>query len=140
MKIAVIGATGMVGNVMLQVLHERNLPISELILAASERSKGSTVKWNGKDITVVGLQDAVDAKPEIAIFSAGGGVSLEWAPKFAAAGSTVIDNSSAWRMDESKKLIVPEINAAELTSEDKIIANPNCSLIQMVLSLFPLQK
>lgn len=140
MKIAVIGATGMVGNVMLQVLQERNLPISELILAASERSKGNKVMWGEKEITVVGLQDAVDAKPEIAIFSAGGGVSLEWAPKFADVGSTVIDNSSAWRMDESKKLIVPEINATQLTKEDKIIANPNCSTIQMVLALVPLHE
>jgi aspartate-semialdehyde dehydrogenase len=140
MKIAVIGATGMVGNVMLQVLQERNLPISELILAASERSKGNKVMWGKKEITVVGLQDAVDAKPEIAIFSAGGGVSLEWAPKFADVGSTVIDNSSAWRMDESKKLIVPEINATQLTKEDKIIANPNCSTIQMVLALLPLHE
>lgn len=140
MKIAVIGATGMVGNVMLQVLQERKLPITELILAASERSKGYKVKWGGKEIAVVGLQDAVDAKPEIAIFSAGGSVSLEWAPKFAEVGTTVIDNSSAWRMDETKKLIVPEINASELTKEDKIIANPNCSTIQMVLALMPLQN
>ncbi len=140
MKIAVIGATGMVGNVMLEVLRERNLPITELILAASERSKGNKVKWNGKEITVVGLQEAVEAKPQIAIFSAGGNVSLEWAPKFAEVGTTVIDNSSAWRMDESKKLIVPEINASSLTKEDKIIANPNCSTIQMVLALLPLQE
>ncbi len=140
MKIAVVGATGMVGNVMLQVLQERNIPITELILAASERSKGSKIEWNGKEITVVGLQDAVDAKPEIAIFSAGGTVSLEWAPKFAANGTTVIDNSSAWRMDVTKKLIVPEINASELTKEDKIIANPNCSTIQMVLALMPLHR
>lgn len=140
MKIAVVGATGMVGNVMLQVLQERNIPITELILAASERSKGSKIEWNGKEITVVGLQDAVDAKPEIAIFSAGGTVSLEWAPKFAANGTTVIDNSSAWRMDKTKKLIVPEINASELTKEDKIIANPNCSTIQMVLALMPLHR
>ena len=140
MKIAVVGATGMVGNVMLQVLKERNLPITELILAASERSKGSKVNWNGKEITVVGLQDAVDAKPEIAIFSAGGSVSLEWAPKFAANGTTVIDNSSAWRMDTTNKLIVPEINASLLTKEDKIIANPNCSTIQMVLALMPLHR
>ncbi len=138
MKIAVVGATGMVGNVMLEVLLERNLPITELILAASERSKGNKVDWNGKTYTVVGLQDAVNAKPEIAIFSAGGSVSLEWAPKFAEVGTTVIDNSSAWRMDKTKKLIVPEINASELTKEDKIIANPNCSTIQMVLALAPL--
>lgn len=138
MKIAVVGATGMVGNVMLEVLLERNLPITELILAASERSKGNKVDWNGKTYTVVGLQEAVNAKPEIAIFSAGGTVSLEWAPKFAEVGTTVIDNSSAWRMDDSKKLIVPEINASELTKEDKIIANPNCSTIQMVLALAPL--
>jgi aspartate-semialdehyde dehydrogenase len=138
MKIAVVGATGMVGNVMLEVLLERNLPITELILAASERSKGNKVDWNGKTYTVVGLQDAVNAEPEIAIFSAGGTVSLEWAPKFAEVGTTVIDNSSAWRMDKTKKLIVPEINASELTKEDKIIANPNCSTIQMVLALAPL--
>lgn len=138
MKIAVVGATGMVGNVMLEVLLERNLPITELILAASERSKGNKVDWNGKTYTVVGLQEAVDAEPEIAIFSAGGTVSLEWAPKFAEVGTTVIDNSSAWRMDKTKKLIVPEINASELTKEDKIIANPNCSTIQMVLALAPL--
>ncbi len=140
MKIAVVGATGMVGNVMLEVLLERNLPITELILAASERSKGNKVDWNGKTYTVVGLQEAVDAKPEIAIFSAGGTVSLEWAPKFAEVGTTVIDNSSAWRMDKTKKLIVPEINASELTKEDKIIANPNCSTIQMVLALAPLHQ
>ncbi len=140
MKIAVVGATGMVGNVMLEVLLERNLPITELILAASERSKGNKVDWNGKTYTVVGLQEAVDTKPEIAIFSAGGTVSLEWAPKFAEVGTTVIDNSSAWRMDKTKKLIVPEINASELTKEDKIIANPNCSTIQMVLALAPLHQ
>lgn len=140
MRIAVVGATGMVGEVMLQVLEDRNFPISELILVASERSVGKKIPFKGKEHTVIGLQTAVDAKPDIALFSAGGSTSLEWAPRFAAAGTTVIDNSSAWRMDPSKKLIVPEINASQLTKEDKIIANPNCSTIQMVLVLNPLHK
>lgn len=140
MKVAVVGATGMVGNVMLQVLAERNFPITELIPVASERSIGKKVSFKGKDFTVVGLQTAVDMKADIAVFSAGGDTSLEWAPKFAAAGTTVIDNSSAWRMDPTKKLVVPEINANELTKEDKIIANPNCSTIQLVLTLAPLHK
>jgi len=142
MKIAVVGATGMVGEVMLQVLSERNFVSDkdELILVASERSIGKEIVFNGKTITVVGLGTAVAMQPDIALFSAGGETSLEWAPKFAAVGTTVIDNSSAWRMDPSKKLIVPEINAAELTKEDKIIANPNCSTIQMVLALAPLHK
>jgi len=140
MKIAVVGATGMVGNVMLEVLEERNFPITELLLVASERSVGKKITYKGQEHTVIGLQDAVDQKPDIALFSAGGGTSLEWAPKFAAAGITVVDNSSAWRMDPSKKLVVPEINAGELTSEDKIIANPNCSTIQMVVALAPLHK
>jgi aspartate-semialdehyde dehydrogenase len=140
MRIAVVGATGMVGEVMLQVLEARNFPISKLMLVASERSVGKKISFKGKDYTVIGLQTAVDAKPDIALFSAGGETSLEWAPKFAAAGTTVIDNSSAWRMDPSKKLVVPEINASQLSKEDKIIANPNCSTIQMVLVLNPLHK
>ena len=140
MKVAVVGATGMVGEVMLKVLAERDFPISELLLVASERSVGKTLSYKGQDHTVIGLEDAVKARPEIAIFSAGGGTSLEWAPKFAEVGTTVIDNSSAWRMDPSKKLVVPEINANELTAADKIIANPNCSTIQMVMALNPLHK
>jgi len=140
MKVAVVGATGMVGNVMLTVLKERNFPITELIPVASERSVGKTIGYNGTDYTIVSLQDAVNAKPDIALFSAGGETSLEWAPKFAEVGTTVVDNSSAWRMDETKKLIVPEINANELTKTDKIIANPNCSTIQLVMALAPLHK
>ena len=140
MKIALVGATGMVGEVMLKVLAERSFPITELLLVASERSIGKTRSYNGKDYTIIGLSDAVAARPDIAIFSAGGDTSLEWAPKFAKAGAAVIDNSSAWRMDPTKKLIVPEINAHELTKEDKIIANPNCSTIQMVMALAPLHK
>jgi aspartate-semialdehyde dehydrogenase len=140
MKIAVVGATGMVGEIMLQVLAERNFPVTELILVASEKSVGKEIDFKGKKHKVVGMQTAVDMKADIALFSAGGETSLEWAPKFAAAGTTVIDNSSAWRMDATKKLIVPEINASELTKEDKIIANPNCSTIQMVLVLAPLHK
>jgi len=138
MRVAVVGATGMVGEIMLQVLAERNFPVTELIPVASEKSVGKEIEWKGKTYKVVGLQTAVDMKPEIALFSAGGETSLEWAPKFAAAGTTVIDNSSAWRMDETKKLVVPEINASILTKEDKIIANPNCSTIQMVMALAPL--
>jgi aspartate-semialdehyde dehydrogenase len=140
MKIAVVGATGMVGEVMLEVLAQRNFPITELIPVASEKSVGKEIEFKGKKYKVVGLQTAVDLKADIALFSAGGETSLEWAPKFAAAGTTVIDNSSAWRMDATKKLIVPEINASELTKEDKIIANPNCSTIQLVLTLAPLHK
>jgi len=140
MKVAVVGATGMVGNIMLKVLAERNFPVTELIPVASERSVGKKINYRGKDFTVVGLQTAVDLKADIALFSAGGETSLEWAPKFAAAGTTVIDNSSAWRMDPEKKLIVPEINAHLLTREDKIIANPNCSTIQMLVALAPLQN
>jgi len=128
----------MVGEIMLQVLAERNFPVTELIPVASEKSVGKEIEWKGNTYKVVGLQTAVDMKPEIALFSAGGETSLEWAPKFAAAGTTVIDNSSAWRMDETKKLVVPEINANVLTKEDKIIANPNCSTIQMVMALAPL--
>ncbi len=138
MRVAVVGATGMVGEIMLQVLAERNFPVTELIPVASEKSIGKEIEWKGNTYKVVGLQTAVDMKPEIALFSAGGETSLEWAPKFAAAGTTVIDNSSAWRMDATKKLVVPEINANVLTKEDKIIANPNCSTIQMVMALAPL--
>lgn len=140
MKVAVVGATGMVGEVMLEILAKRNFPVTELIPVASEKSVGKEIEFKGKKYTVVGLQTAVDMKADIALFSAGGETSLAWAPKFAAAGTTVIDNSSAWRMDPTKKLIVPEINASELTKEDKIIANPNCSTIQMVLTLAPLHK
>ncbi len=140
MKIAVVGATGMVGEVMLQVLTERKFPVTELIPVASEKSVGKEIHFNGKTYKVVNLETAVSMRPDIALFSAGGATSLEWAPKFAAVGTTVIDNSSAWRMDASKKLIVPEINASELTKEDKIIANPNCSTIQMVLTLAPLHQ
>ncbi|MBP0905284.1 aspartate-semialdehyde dehydrogenase [Mariniflexile gromovii] len=140
MKVAVVGATGMVGEVMLKVLAERNFPVTELLLVASERSVGKKLTYNNKEYTVIGLADAVAAKPQIAIFSAGGDTSLEWAPKFAEAGTTVVDNSSAWRMDPTKKLVVPEINANELTKDDKIIANPNCSTIQMVLALSGLHK
>ncbi len=138
MKIAIVGATGMVGEVMLKVLAERNFPITDLILVASEKSVGKEIIFQNKSYNVVGLQTAVDLKADIAIFSAGGETSLEWAPKFAEAGTTVIDNSSAWRMDLTKKLIVPEINAHILTKADKIIANPNCSTIQMVMILAPL--
>lgn len=140
MKIAVVGATGMVGNVMLKVLEERNLPINKLLLVASERSVGTELIFHNKKIKVIGLNEALDAKPDIALFSAGGTTSLEWAPKFASAGTTVIDNSSAWRMKKDIKLIVPEINANLLSSEDKIIANPNCSTIQMVMALAPLHR
>ncbi len=130
MKVAVVGATGMVGEVMLKVLAERNFPITQLLLVASERSVGKKLFYKNKEYTIIGMADAVAHKPNIAIFSAGGDTSLEWAPKFAEAGTTVIDNSSAWRMDPNKKLVVPEINADEITASDKIIANPNCSTIQ----------
>jgi aspartate-semialdehyde dehydrogenase len=140
MKVAVVGATGLVGSKMLQVLAERNFPVTELIPVASERSVGKEVEFKGIKYKVVSMMDAIAAKPAIALFSAGGGTSLEWAPKFAEAGITVIDNSSAWRMDPSKPLIVPEINADVLTANDKIIANPNCSTIQLVLALNPLHK
>ena len=138
MKVAVVGATGMVGEVMLQVLEERRFPLDELLVVASERSVGKTLTFRGRDHTVIGLEEAVAARPDIAIFSAGGGTSLEWAPKFAGVGTTVIDNSSAWRMDPDKKLVVPEINARVLGPNDKIIANPNCSTIQLVMVLAPL--
>jgi aspartate-semialdehyde dehydrogenase len=140
MKVAVVGATGLVGTKMLQVLAERNFPATELIPVASERSIGKEVEFKGKKYKVVSMTDAIAAKPAVAIFSAGGSTSTEWAPKFAAAGITVIDNSSAWRMDPAKKLVVPELNADVLTKEDKIIANPNCSTIQMVVALNPLHK
>ena len=140
MKVAVVGATGLVGTKMLQVLAERNFPVTELIPVASEKSVGKEVEFKGKQYKVVGMQTAIDMKPAVALFSAGGSTSLEWAPAFAAAGITVIDNSSAWRMDPTKKLVVPEINAFELTANDKIIANPNCSTIQMVVALAPLHK
>jgi len=140
MKVAVVGATGLVGTKMLQVLEERNFPVTELIPVASERSIGKEVEFRGKKYKVVSATDAIAARPAIALFSAGGSASLEWAPKFAEAGITVIDNSSAWRMDPSKKLVVPEINADALTKDDKIIANPNCSTIQMVVALNPLHK
>ncbi len=138
MKVAVVGATGLVGGEMLKVLEARNVSFDELLLVASERSVGKKATFKGKEYTVIGMQDAVDQKPDVAIFSAGGGTSLEWAPKFAAAGTTVVDNSSAWRMSPDHKLVVPEINANILTKDDKIIANPNCSTIQMVVVLAPL--
>ena len=138
MKIAVVGATGMVGTVMLKVLEERNLPITEFIPVASERSAGKKLSYKGKEYTIVTLADALNMKPDIALFSAGGDTSVEWAPKFAEVGTTVIDNSSAWRMDPTKKLVVPEINGDVLTKDDKIIANPNCSTIQLVAALSPL--
>lgn len=138
MKVAVVGATGLVGTKMLQVLAERNFPVTELVPVASERSVGKEVEFKGKKYKVVSMADGIAAKPAVAIFSAGGGTSLEWAPKFAEAGIRVIDNSSAWRMDPSKKLVVPEVNAAVLTKDDYIIANPNCSTIQMVVALQPL--
>ncbi len=140
MRVAVVGATGMVGNVMLEVLAERNFPITELIPVASERSVGKKITYKDKEYTIVGLQDAVDTRPDVALFSAGGSTSEEWAPKFAEVGTTVVDNSSAWRMDPTKKLVVPEINGDVLTKEDKIIANPNCSTIQLVMALAPLHK
>jgi len=140
MKIAIVGATGLVGGEILKVLAERNFPVTEIIPVASERSIGKKVNFKGVDYTVVGYETAIAMKPDVAIFSAGGSTSLEVAPKFAAAGITVIDNSSAWRMDPTKKLVVPEINAYTLTKEDKIIANPNCSTIQMVVILNPLHK
>src|SRR5882724_170924 len=138
MKVAVVGATGLVGSKILQVLEERKFPVTELIPVASERSVGKTVSFKGKEYKVVSMKEAIAAKPVIALFSAGGGTSLELAPQFAAAGITVIDNSSAWRMDPTKKLVVPEVNANVLTKDDKIIANPNCSTIQMVVVLKPL--
>ncbi|MEN0002934.1 MAG: aspartate-semialdehyde dehydrogenase [Bacteroidota bacterium] len=140
MKVAVVGVTGLVGTVMCKVLEERNFPVSEFLPVASARSVGKTVQFCGADHTVISMEDAIAAQPDIAIFSAGGSTSKEWAPKFAAVGTTVIDNSSAWRMDPTKKLVVPEINADVLTKADKIIANPNCSTIQMVVALGPLHQ
>lgn len=140
LKVAVVGATGLVGTKMLQVLAERNFPVADLLPVASEKSVGKEVAFKGKQYKVVSMTDAIAAKPDVAIFSAGGSTSTEWAPKFAAAGITVIDNSSAWRMDPTKPLVVPEINADLLTANDKIIANPNCSTIQMVVALNPLHK
>jgi len=140
MRVAVVGATGMVGNVMLDVLRERQFPVSELIPVASEKSVGNQVIYNGESFTVVGLETALAMRPDIAIFSAGGETSLEWAPRFAEVGTTVIDNSSTWRMDPTKKLVIPEINGNVLTAEDKIIANPNCSTIQLLLALAPLHR
>ena len=140
MKLAVVGATGMVGEVMLRVLSERNFPLTELIPVASERSVGKKVNYKGKDYKVVKISTAISMSPDIALFSAGGETSLNWAPKFAKAGAIVIDNSSAWRMDPDKKLIIPEINAKTLTKQDRIIANPNCSTIQMLMALAPLKK
>lgn len=140
MRVAVVGATGMVGGVVLQVLKEQNFPITELIPVASEKSVGKNIEFGTLSFPIVNLATAVTMKPDIAIFSAGGETSLEWAPKFAAVGTTVIDNSSAWRMDPTKKLVVPEINGNLLTKEDKIIANPNCSTIQLLLALAPLHK
>lgn len=140
MRVAVVGATGMVGKVMLKVLAERSFPITELIPVASEKSAGKQITFGGSDYTIVTLEDAVKAKPDLALFSAGGETSLEWAPKFEAVGCTVVDNSSAWRMDETKKLIIPEVNGDLLTENDKIIANPNCSTIQLLMVLAPLHK
>ena len=140
MKVAVVGATGMVGQVMLKILEERNFPLTELIPVASERSVGKTIRYKNKEYPVVSLSTAMEMKPQIALFSAGGSTSLEWAPQFAKVGTTVVDNSSAWRMDTTKKLVVPEINADVLTAEDKIIANPNCSTIQLVMVLHPLHQ
>lgn len=140
MKIAVVGATGMVGTIMMKLLEERNFPVTELIPVASERSVGKSVLFKGNEYKIVGLETAVELKPDIAIFSAGGDTSLAWAPKFAEVDCVVIDNSSAWRMDPTKKLVVPEINANVITDEDKIIANPNCSTIQLVMALAPLHE
>jgi len=140
MRVAIVGVTGMVGEIMRNVLEERNFPITEFLPVASARSQGKTITFQGKDYTVIGLEDAVAQAPDFAMFSAGGQTSLDWAPKFAAVGTTVIDNSSAWRMHPDHKLIVPEINADQLTPDDKIIANPNCSTIQMVMALAPIHK
>jgi aspartate-semialdehyde dehydrogenase len=140
MKVAVVGATGMVGGVMLKVLEERRFPLDELLPVATERSVGSLVPYAGEQVAVVGMEAAIAARPDLALFSAGGGTSLQWAPRFAEVGCTVVDNSSAWRMFPDKKLVVPEINGDVLTAEDRIIANPNCSTIQLVLALAPLHK
>ena len=140
MKVAVVGATGLVGTKMMQILAERNFPVTELIPVASEKSVGKMISFKGKDYPVVSMESAIAARPAVALFSAGGSTSLEWAPKFAEAGIPVIDNSSAWRMDPDKKLVVPEVNAHVLSAADKIIANPNCSTIQMVVALYPLHQ
>lgn len=140
MKVAVVGATGMVGNVMLKVLEERNFPVTELLPVASEKSVGKKITFKNKEYNIISMQEAIDSRPEIALFSAGGTTSLEFAPNFAEAGTTVIDNSSAWRMNPDNKLIVPEVNASVLTANDKIIANPNCSTIQLVMVLHPLNQ
>jgi len=140
MRVAVVGVTGLVGGVMLKVLEERNFPVTELIPVASERSIGKLITFKDKDFKVVGMETAVNLSPDVAIFSAGGSTSKEWAPKFAEVGTYVVDNSSAWRMDPNKKLVVPEVNADEITNDDFIIANPNCSTIQMVVALAPLHK
>src|SRR3989344_353670 len=139
-KVVLIGASGLVGRMMLKVLEERNFPVSELFPVATEKSIGQEVSFNKSAYKIISIQDALNRKPDIVLFSAGSEVSLQWAPIFAQAGATVIDNSSAWRRDPSKKLIVPEINGAILTKEDKIIANPNCSTIQMVMALYPLHR
>lgn len=138
MKVAVVGASGLVGQKMLQIMSERNFPVDELLPVASERSVGKKISYNGKDYTIISMEDAIASKPDIALFSAGGSVSLEFAPKFAEVGTVVIDNSSAWRMDAGKKLVVPEVNGDVLRIDDRIIANPNCSTIQMVVALKPL--
>ncbi len=140
MKVAVVGATGLVGSVMFKVLEEHDFPITELLPVASARSVGKLINYRGKDHAVISMEDAVAARPDVAIFSAGGSTSLEWAPRFAEVGTVVIDNSSAWRMDPDKKLVVPEVNIDQVTATDKIIANPNCSTIQMVLALSPLHR
>ncbi|MTB52916.1 aspartate-semialdehyde dehydrogenase [Lewinella sp. W8] len=140
MKVAVVGATGLVGSVMFQVLREHNFPITELYPVASARSVGKKIQYEGKEYTVIGMEDAIERRPDVAIFSAGGSTSKEWAPKFAEVGCVVVDNSSAWRMDPDKRLVVPEVNADQLTENDLIIANPNCSTIQMVLALAPLHR
>ena len=140
MKVAVVGATGLVGGVMLKTLEERNFPVDEILPVASDKSAGKLVQFKGKGISVITMEAAVEARPDLALFSAGSSTSLEWAPRFAAVGCRVIDNSSAWRMDPAKKLVVPEINASVLTADDMIIANPNCSTIQLVMALAPLHK
>ena len=140
MKVAVVGATGVVGTVMLELLDKRKFPVTEIIPVASERSVGNKIKFHGKDYSIVSLTDAVEMKPDIALFSAGGSTSLEWAPKFAEKGTRVVDNSSAWRMDATKKLIVSEVNSESLTEHDHIIANPNCSTMQMLVVLAPLHR
>lgn len=140
MKVAVVGATGLVGSVMFEVLREHNFPITELYPVASARSVGKKIQYEGKEYTVIGMEDAIERRPDVAIFSAGGSTSKEWAPKFAEVGCVVVDNSSAWRMDPDKRLVVPEVNADQLTENDLIIANPNCSTIQMVLALAPLHR